>query len=318
MTIARSFAAAAAFGPCALTVGNFDGVHLGHRRLLCATIKAAQESGLNPVVLTFDPHPLAVVAPGRVPRLLTSVEERCEIFAQLGIERILILPFTPEIAALSSEEFAGYLKDPLRAQVVVVGENFRFGHKHAGTADTLSALGVQLGIETRILPGVRSRGCLVSSSEIRKLIDAGRVEKACRLLARPHALSGDVVRGHGIGARETVPTLNLSTSAQVLPKEGVYITRTRDLAGARAWNSITNVGHRPTFGMAEPLSIETFLIEPLDDAAPERIRVEFLHRVRDERKFPDAAALKTQILRDAGRAQAYFHRLDRWVRKNLK
>ena len=313
MIVARSLAEAAAFAPCALTIGNFDGVHAGHRRLLCAMLEEARERGLHPVALTFDPHPLAVVAPARMPRLLTSVEERCQIIAGLGIERMLLLPFTPEVARLSPEQFAAHLKDPLGAAVVVVGENFRFGHKHAGHADTLSRIGAQLGFETRVLPGVHLRGRLVSSSEIRASIDAGAVSLAARLLDRPHALTGEVVKGHGIGSKQTVPTLNLRTQAQVIPRPGVYITRTTDAEDRRAWNSITNIGHRPTFGGDAALSIETFLLEPLTGDTPARIRLDLLRRVREERKFEDPAALKSQILHDAARAQAYFRRLARWT-----
>jgi len=318
MNIARTFAEANVFGPSAVTIGNFDGVHAGHRLLLSATREVARERGLNAVVLTFDPHPMAVVAPARMPRLLSTIEERCAVMSQLGIENVLILPFTPELAQLSPEQFARLLKDHLQAAAIVVGDNFRFGHRHAGHADTLAELGATLGFETRVLPPVRRRGRLVSSSEVRGLIEAGNVAMAGRLLDRPYGLAGEVVKGHGVGSTQTVPTLNLRTSAQVLPKPGVYLTRTADLDSARRWNSITNIGHRPTFGGDPELSIETFLLEPLAGATPAHIRVDFLRSVRDERKFPDAEALKSQILLDVGRAQAFFRRVARWVRKPLE
>jgi riboflavin kinase/FMN adenylyltransferase len=155
----------------------------------------------------------------------------------------------------------------------------------------------------------------VSTSEVRGRIESGDVAKAARLLGRPYGISGEVVTGQGIGSKQTVPTLNLDTRAEVVPRDGVYITRTRDLDSGRRWNSITNIGVRPTFGNGER-SIETFLLEPLE-SAPARIGVEFLRRVREERKFEDAAALKQQILRDVARAQAYFRRLARWVRREL-
>lgn len=318
MRIARGFSEALEWGPCAVTIGNFDGVHAGHRLLLCATIDAARERGVSALALTFDPHPMAVVAPSRMPRLLTTVEERCGIMNQLGLDGVVILPFTPEIARLSPEQFAALLKDSLHAGVVVVGENFRFGHKHAGHAGTLVTLGEALGFETRVLPPLRRRGRVVSSSEVRGLIDAGNAAMAARLLERPYSLAGEVVKGHGVGSAQTVPTLNLRTSAQVLPKPGVYLTRTADADGVRRWNSITNIGHRPTFGGDAELSIETFLLEPPAGGAPARIRVSLLRWVRDEHKFADAAALKAQILRDVGRAQAFFRRVARWVHKPLE
>ena len=312
--IAHSLSEAANFGPCAVTIGNFDGVHQAHRRLLRAAVESASKAGLQPAVLMFDPHPSCVVAPERAPRLLTSLEERCDLIRTEGIENILIQPFTAELARLTPEEFGiQFLRDGLSAKYVIVGENFRFGCKQAGDTETLKDLGSRLGFEARLIEIVRWRGRRVSSGEVRKLVAMGEVGIACRLLERPYPISGEIVRGFGIGSKQTVPTLNLHTDAQVLPARGVYITRTTDLAGSRHWNSITNVGYRPTFGDTcgkdDTLSIETFLLDPFDGATPERIRLEFLRRVRDERKFENPEALKAQILRDVGRATAYFRRV---------
>jgi riboflavin kinase/FMN adenylyltransferase len=262
----------------------------------------------------FDPHPSCVVAPERAPRLLTSIEERCALIRAEGIEQILVQPFTTALARLTPEEFAmQFLRDGLGAKRVIVGENFRFGCKQAGDAQTLKELGARLGFEVRLLETVRWRGRRVSSGEVRKLVAMGEVSIAGRLLERPYAISGEIVRGHGIGSKQTVPTLNLRTEAQVIPARGVYITRTKDLDGTRLWNSITNIGYRPTFGETcgtdDTLSIETFLLDPFDGATPERIRLEFLTRVRDERKFESPEALKAQILRDVGRAKTYFRRV---------
>ena len=308
--IARNLIEAAGLKPCALTIGNFDGVHLAHRRLLQATLEASRSAGVRPAVLMFDPHPACVVAPERAPRLLTSLEERCELIRGEGIEHVLIQPFTAELARLTPEEFATeFLRDGLDARCVIVGENFRFGCKQAGDSNTLKQLGARLGFEVRLIETVRWRGRRVSSGEVRKLVAAGDVGIACRLLERPYSISGGIVSGHGIGSKQTVPTLNLRTEAQVIPAKGVYVTRTTDLDAERRWNSITNIGTRPTFGNDDALSIETFLLDPLEGASPERIRLEFLRRVRDERKFESPEALKTQILRDVGRAKAYFRRV---------
>ena len=298
------------FGPSVLTIGNFDGVHAGHRRIFRRVAELAAENGWNPSVLTFDPHPAKVVAPARAPRLMTTPEQRCRLMEQEGIRQALILPFTDELARMTPEDFVRQvLVDGLGAKAVLVGENFRFGRGQAGDIQLLRKLGPEFGFITEVIPGVTLRRSLVSSSEIRRLVDVGDVSRAGRLLGRPFALEGDVVHGHGIGARQTVPTLNLATTAEVLPAVGVYVTRTQEINGSngRWWPSVTNVGYRPTFGGTE-LSIETFLLAKLEGATPGRIRVEFLLRLRDEKKFDSPEKLKTQILADVRRAQAYFRR----------
>ena len=305
-----------------LTIGKFDGVHAGHAYLLAQVASLAKERGLEPAVMTFDPHPVCVIAPGHAPRPLISLEERCAKIRERGIERIFILPFTLEISRLSPEEFVSrYVRGEMRARVVMVGRDFRFGYKQAGDPGVLGALGGRYDFETRLVDAVKLRGLTVSASEIRRRIEAGEVSLAGRLLGRPYSIAGEVVAGQGIGSRQTVPTLNLQTSAEVLPRDGVYITRTRDLDGGGDWNSITNIGVRPTFD-GHTRTIETFLLlEPGEMAgrgpAPRRICVEFLRRVREERKFENAEALKAQILRDVARASAYFRRVARWVRPAL-
>ncbi len=309
MRIARSAAEAAGFGPAVLTIGNFDGVHIGHQHLFGLVCEAAKANGAHPAVLTFDPHPARVVAPERTPRLLTTIDQRCALMAEQRIEQVLILPFTMAIARLNPEEFVrDFVAAAMKTRVVMVGENFRFGHKQAGDTHALAVLGESYGFETRIVPAIECRGRVASSSEVRKLIEAGEVGMAWRFLKRPYSIAGEVVAGRGVGSKQTVPTLNLKTSAEVLPKAGVYVTRTRDLASSHKWNSITNIGYRPTFAEERdpPLSIETFLLDPLDGPAPERIEVEFLQFVRDERRFENADTLKAQILRDVRRAGAFF------------
>ncbi len=306
MRIARDIEQAAEFPPSAVIIGNFDGVHVGHQHLCEQVTTLARERGLRPTVLTFDPHPACVVAPDRAPRLLTTLEQRLRLMAQYGIEQALVLPFTREVAAMSPQDFVRtVIVEALGAKLVLVGENFRFGRKQAGNTGLLTDLGEAEGFETRVAGAVSCRGRVVSSSEVRKAIDEGNVSLAWRLLSRPYSISGEIIRGHGVGSKQTVPTLNLRTGAQVLPARGVYITRTFN---GRAWNSITNIGYRPTFGGDPELSIETFLLDPLEGEAPAHIRLEFLHRVRDERKFENPAELKAQILRDVRRAQAFFRR----------
>jgi riboflavin kinase/FMN adenylyltransferase len=301
------------FGPCAITIGNFDGVHLGHRQILSSVVALAREERWKSAVLTFDPHPAKLVAPASAPRLLTTLEERARIILEQGIDEILILPFTPEIAALGPEDFARQiLVDRLSARAVLVGANFHFGRRAAGDAGMLEELGLRYSFETEIVEPVVCRKRVISSSEVRRLIEAGKVSAACRMLGRPYLLRGAVVAGEGRGSKQTVPTLNLDTKAEVLPKNGVYVTRTRESVTlgktAREWPSITNVGFRPTFD-GHNRTIETYLLAPLDGVTPQEIAIEFRHWVRDERKFENAEALKAQILRDVNRGQTYFRRL---------
>jgi len=304
--------AAGRFGPCALSIGVFDGVHCGHRRILRCVVGLARERGWKPSAMTFDPHPAMIVAPQRAPKLLTTPDERAWLVAQEGIAQVLVVPFTPEFSRLSPEDFAlGVLVEQLDVRAVLVGDNFRFGHRHAGDARLLEELGRGSGFLTEVIPAVRRRGRMVSSSEVRKLIEAGEVAKAARLLERPHTLEGDVVPGEGRGAKLTVPTLNLAPGDSVLPARGVYITVTRFVEagelGARR-PSVTNVGYRPSFA-GRTLQVETHLLEGLEHAAPPRLRVEFLRRLREEKKFSSPEELKAQILRDAARAHRYFRQL---------
>jgi riboflavin kinase/FMN adenylyltransferase len=302
------------FGPSALTIGNFDGVHFGHRRILRRLNELSREHGWKASVLTFDPHPACVVAPERAPKLMTSPARRAELMEEEGIEQVLILPFTRELALLTPEQFVRQLLvERLGVKAVLVGDNFRFGHKQAGDIRVLTELGKGLGFETEIVPAIRCRGRVVSSSGIRQCISAGLVSLAARLLEHPYGVEGDVVSGRGVGSRETVPTLNLATDAALVPAVGVYVTLTRDLDDAREWDSITNIGYRPTFGSSDQLTIETFLLSPFDGETPRRIRVEFLWRVRDERRFDSPEALKEQIFRDVRVAQAYFRRRRAWT-----
>jgi riboflavin kinase/FMN adenylyltransferase len=306
MTIFRSPAEVpASFGPSAVTIGNFDGVHAGHRQIM----RQLKSPGLTPVVLTFDPHPAKVLAPDRAPKLLMTMAQRLRAFESEGIQAVLLLPFSTDLAALTPEEFVRQvLVGTLKARLVLVGEDFRFGHKQAGNIDTLRTLGRQYGFEVSPIAPIEQRHERISSSRVRKLVTEGAVSRACRMLGAPFALEGEVVKGQGIGSKQTVPTLNLAPRNETLPKSGVYVTRTRDIDSTREWPSITNVGYRPTFDGKE-LTIETFLLGPFDGSSPQKIEVKFLAFVRDERKFDTPEDLKKQILRDASVAIRLHRRL---------
>jgi len=259
----------------------------------------------------FHPHPIRIVAPERAPRLLTTPEERARLMHEEGIEQVLILPFNRELAGFEPERFVREIVvSRLDAKAVLVGDNFRFGHLHAGDTHLLAELGRRDGFLVETVDAIRLRGRVVSSSEVRRLVAEGNVSMAARLLARPYALAGPVVSGQGIGSKQTVPTLNLAPVSEVMPARGVYITRAADTESGRRWKSVTNIGVRPTFG-GDSVTIETFLLDPLEGESPRAIRVEFLRRLREERRFEDPAALKRQILRDAGRAQSFFRRAER-------
>jgi riboflavin kinase/FMN adenylyltransferase len=201
-------------------------------------------------------------------------------------------------------------------RAVLVGHDFCFGYKQSGNVCVLEELGAKFGFTVEEVKAVTLRGHVVSSTALRQLIEKGAIAQAARLLEQPFALEGEVVTGRGLGSKQTVPTLNLAVKTEVLPATGVYVTRTRDLEHGRVWPSISNVGYRPTFGDSPEISIETFLLSALVGETPRRIRVEFLWRVREERKFADPQALKQQILRDAGVAQAYFRRLRKWTSRS--
>lgn len=299
----------ASFGPSAVTLGNFDGLHAGHRQIMRQLLSQADAMNLTPAVLTFDPHPAKVLAPDRAPKLLMTIGQRLRAFESEGIEAVLLLPFSFEFAKLTPEEFVrGILVDTLKAKLILVGDDFRFGHKQAGDIETLRALGRQCGFEVSPVAAIGHKRERISSTAIRNLVTDGLVSRACRMLGAPFALEGAVVKGLGIGSKQTVPTLNMAPENETLPKNGVYVTRTRDFSSGRQWLSITNVGYRPTFDGAG-LTVETFLLGPFDGHTPERIEVGFLKFVRDERRFETPEELKKQIFRDAGCAGRLHRRL---------
>ncbi len=296
-------------GPAAVAIGNFDGVHLGHQKILRAVAQAARRQGLVSIALTFEPHPLAVVAPKRAPEMLMRLEERIELIQHEGIEHVAVLPFTPELARLSPEGFAReVLAGRLRAARVVVGRSFRFGRNQAGDVAALRCLGSSLGFQVEEAGTVSVDGGPVSSTRVRRLVREGSVARARRLLGRCYSLRGPIVKGRGIGSKRTVPTLNLAPAGQMLPADGVYVTATRAADAATCRESVTNVGLRPTFG-GHCRTVETFLLGELEGPAPAAIKLSFLRKIREERKFPSAESLRAQIGADIHIATRYFQRL---------
>jgi riboflavin kinase/FMN adenylyltransferase len=296
----------AGFGPSVVSVGNFDGVHRAHQLVLQRVVEQARLRGAHSLAVTFEPHPLRILRPEAAPRLLTPGEIKLRMLAQSGLDAVLALPFTRDFSLLTAREFAEQiLVRRLRALEVHEGANFRFGHRAGGNVQQLAELGAQLGFEVKIYPELKLRGDSVSSSRIRELLAAGRVGRARALLGRPFSVVSHPGRGRGLGARYTVPTINLSDYNELLPANGVYITRTR--VGDESFNSVANLGVRPTFG-ADSFAVESHLLNfhPLQLEPHTEVELCFLRRLREERKFPSPEALRQQILRDAARAQHFF------------
>ena len=293
----------------AVAIGNFDGIHMAHRELLRRVVHSARELGGTSVVITFDPHPALVLAPERAPKILTPLDLKTRLIEKEGIELLAILPFNQELFRLSPKEFVrSILVEKLRTAAVHVGSNFRFGYQRAGDTTLLAKLGQKEGFHVETLPMLRIRGHRVSSSQVRHFLSEGKVEIAGRLLGRPYSVRGDIATGEGIGHKQTVPTLNLGPVEQQLPNRGVYITRTG--LGGRLHESVTNVGHKPTFGHYS-LTIESFLLNIRNEIKAKEMEIQFLHRLRDEIKFPSVEALRQQIQQDVQRSRKFFRLINR-------
>lgn len=297
------------FGPTIVSVGNFDGVHLGHQHVLRQVIERARSTGRLAVAVTLDPHPLRILRPDVAPKLITPEPVKEALLAQAGLDALLVIPFTRDFSMTTAEEFArDILAGRLQAAEVHEGENFHFGHKAQGTARRLVDYGREFGFEVKTYPVMTIRGESASSSHIRELITAGNVGRARHLLGRVFSISSTPGRGRGYGHKYTVPTINLSRYDELVPGDGVYFTRTR--VGGEVFNSVTNVGNRPTFA-DESFAIESHLLDfhPLEVTAQTEVEIAFLRWRRPEIKFPSVEALREQIGKDVARAKRYFERL---------
>jgi riboflavin kinase / FMN adenylyltransferase len=297
------------FGPTFVSVGNFDGVHRAHAHVLSEIVARARANGGKAIAVTFEPHPTRILKPDAEFKLLTPTLEKLRWLETTGIDAVLLLPFGRDLSLMTPRQFAErVLKKKLHAREVHEGFNFRFGHKAAGDVNTLTEFGRELGFEVKVYPEMKLRGETVSSSQIRKLLAAGHVSRARHLLARPFCILGTPGRGRGYGTKYTVPTINLARYEELVPKDGVYITWTR--VGEERFDSVTNVGNRPTFG-AELFAIETHLLNfhPIELTSETEVEICFLNRLRDEIKFPSVEALREQIAQDVKKARRYFHLL---------
>jgi riboflavin kinase/FMN adenylyltransferase len=296
----------AGFGHTLLSVGNFDGVHRAHTRVLANIVPRAHEQGCQALAVTFEPHPMRILRPDCGLKLLTPASEKLRLLANTGLDAVLFLPFTRDLSLMTPKVFANdILKNGLQAREVHEGYNFHFGNKAAGDVNLLAEFGREMGFDVKLYPELRLRGEPVSSTRIRKLLADGQVSRARHLLARPFSILSTPGRGRGYGSKYTVPTINLSRYEELVPKDGVYITRTR--VAEECFDSVTNVGNRPTFG-TESFAIETHLLNfhPIELTPETAVEIHFLQRLRDEIKFHSVEALREQIGKDLRKAQRYF------------
>ncbi|MGC2162914.1 MAG: bifunctional riboflavin kinase/FAD synthetase [Silvibacterium sp.] len=296
-------------GRTVLAIGNFDGVHRGHQAILHNVRQRAAEIGAKSVAVTFDPHPVRVLRPTQAPKLITPLPQKLDLLAATGIDATIVIPFTREFSQLSALQFArDILLNTLQATEVHEGDNFRFGHNASAGPKELAELGRELGFAVVAQAALYVRGLQISSSIVRRSIAAGDMATARALLGRPFSIRSTPVRDRGVGARLTVPTINLAPYHELLPTDGVYVTRMR--IGTEVFDAVTNAGHRPTFGQ-NAYAIESHLLNFQEmDLTPETpLELCFFSHIRTEQKFASPAALKEHILKDAAHAQRYLRLL---------
>ena len=293
--------------PTVLTLGVFDGLHLGHQLIMKTVIDRARAVGAIPTVITFEPHPRAVLHPESAPPLLQTLDQKIEAMGVLGIEQTIVIHFDQVFSQIPAEEFLrDVVVDRLHAKEVYLGRGFFFGHNREGNIELLRKVSQQLGFVADEVPEVRLRGERIGSTVIRQLLLDGRVNLARRMLGRPYGVEGPVARGDARGVSLGFPTANVQPHNRVIPRRGVYVTAT--LIEGQWRRSATNIGVRPTFGDALAPSVETHVIDWSGDLYGDVLRVRFLHRLRDEKKFASVHELKSQIARDVGQAEHYFER----------
>ena len=291
-------------GRTVLSVGNFDGLHIGHQKILRLVLERAHATAQLSAVVTFDPHPLRVLRPEQAPRMIQTLAQRLEGFAQMGLDAALVLHFDRALSLLSPEEFIQrILIHRLHLAAILVGGNFRFGHRGAGNVRLLADFGKQHGFDVHIVPPVEIQGRVVSSTAVRTALAGGNVASAVPLLGRPFSLTGEIRPGAGRGRAILFPTLNLVPEQELLPKYGVYATES--VIGENVHHSVTNVGTRPTFD-GQGVTVESYLLGFKEQVTGGPMEVRFHARLRDEQKFSGPNQLRAQMTRDIAAAQEYF------------
>ena len=299
------------FGPSIVTIGNFDGVHCGHRTVIAEVVARARARHAKAVLATLDPHPARVLRPDHPLRLITPLDVKLELLADTGLDAVLLLPFTQEFSRTTPRAFCEtVLRDALHATEVHEGENFRFGYGAEADMHSLESLGAECCFTTHSFAPLAMGRQAVSSSRIRIAVAAGDMSSARHMLGRPFSVDSTPARGRGYGTQYAVPTINLAPYSDLLPANGVYVTDLRIGTGASAetFEGVTNIDNRPTFG-EDSFAVETYLLRfhpiALDEATP--LRLTFHKRLREEKKWPSPEALKAQIGKDIARAERWFH-----------
>lgn len=298
------------FGPSVATIGNFDGVHRGHRGVISEVVDRARSLGVSSVAITFDPHPARILRPQAHQPLITPLDQKIELLATTGIDALLILPFTGDFSRMTARSFAtNVLQQSLHVTELHEGENFRLGYQAEADVDSLKLLGKEFGFSLHIYTSRIIRGEAVSSSRIRQLIAEGDVSHARALLGRPFSITTAPASGRGYGTRYTVPTINMAAYPELLPANGVYITTLTIGTGTsqETFEAVTNVGNRPTFGV-DSFAVESHLLNfhPIELNERTPLTLAFLQRIRAEMRFPNTEALREQIGKDVLRAKRYF------------
>ena len=293
--------------PTVLTLGVFDGLHLGHQLIVKTVVERARAASAVPTVITFEPHPREVLHPDSAPPLLQTFDQKIEALSVLGIEQTIVIHFDKAFSQIRAEDFLReVVMQRLHAREVYLGRGFAFGHNREGNIDLLRNVSSRLGFAADEVPEVGLRGQRVSSSRIRELLLKGRVNLARRMLGRPYGVEGPVIHGAERGAQIGFPTANIHPHNRVIPRGGVYVTAT--LTDGQWRRSVTNIGTRPTFENGSASSVETYVMNWSGDLYGDVVRVRFLHRLRAEKKFGSIDELRSQITRDVNRAQRFFER----------
>jgi riboflavin kinase/FMN adenylyltransferase len=290
-----------------LSIGNFDGVHLGHQAVLSHVVERAHTLGASALAMTFDPHPIKLLRPADAPHLLTTLEQRLSLIARTGIETCLLVPFTHRVARMTAENFVrDVLVRRLAVQEVYIGKNFRFGADRGGDVELLTRMGNELGFQAASSPIVKHRGGVVSSSRVRQAVAEGMVEEAAGLLDRAVYIDGSVLEGKRLGRTLGFPTLNIEVENELQPNRGVYVTAVQIPSFNRTFPAVTNIGVRPTIYQNSLTTVESHLIDFTADVYRERVRLFFLRRLREERTFDSTIQLMAQIRLDVDAARKYF------------
>jgi len=293
-------------GPCWVTIGNFDGVHRGHMKVLDRLLRGAKRDGVEAVVLTFDPHPTCVLKPEICPLSLTTVDEKASILAELGVDHLMVIPFTHKLSLWTASEFMEHLRGSVQLEGMVIGYDFAFGHQRRGNREFLENYGYRHGFAVDVIMAESRQGKIISSSAIRTLLVEGNVARAARVLGRQYSISSYVEGGTRTGSRIGFPTANLAiTPNKLVPMKGVYAVWA-DLKDG-TFKGAMNVGYRPTFG-ENRLTVEVFILDFNRDVYREALTVRFAQRIRDERRFAGPDELVAQIDRDVARVRAILKR----------